>query len=97
MSCPVPSLTTCMPILLLSYYSNCVAPLPHRPYPAALAFYRNFKVWGERVLLLGRPTSPLPPGNLQHEPPTPPPFELCLMKLMLKITPGEGRSGTPQQ
>ena len=56
-----------MPILLLSYYSNCVAPLPHRPYPAALAFYRNFKVWGERVLLLGRPTSPLPPGNLPHD------------------------------
>ena len=44
-----------------------MAPLPHRLYPAALAFYRNFKVWGERVLLLGRPTSPLPRGNLQHE------------------------------
>ena len=44
-----------------------MAPLPCRPYPAALAFYRNFKVWGERVLLLGRPTSPLPPGNLPHD------------------------------
>ena len=43
------------------------APLPCRPYPAALAFYRNFKVWGERVLLLGRPSSPIPPGNLQHD------------------------------
>ena len=43
------------------------APLPRRLYPAALAFYRNFKVWGERVLLLGRPTSPLPPGNLPHD------------------------------
>ena len=42
-------------------------PLPRRLYPAALAFYRNVKVWGERVLLLGRPTSPLPPGNLPHD------------------------------
>ena len=43
--------------------SNCVAPLPCRLYPAALAFYRNLKVWGERVLLLGRalptPSTPL--------------------------------------
>ena len=52
---------------LFHVLSNCVAPLPCRPYPAALAFYRNFKVWGERVLLLGRPTSPLPPGNLPHD------------------------------
>ena len=44
-----------------------MARLPTRPYPAAFAFYRNFKVWGERVLLLGRTTSPLPPGNLPHD------------------------------
>ena len=41
-------------------------PPPLRAAPAALAFQFNFKVWGERVLLLGRPSSPLPPGNLRH-------------------------------
>ena len=37
------------------------APLPRRLYPAALAFYRNFKVWGERVLGTGAPHFSPPP------------------------------------
>ena len=54
-------------ILQVNYKITRAAPLPCRLYPAALGVDRNFKVWGERVLLLGRPTSPLPPGNLPHD------------------------------